>query len=70
MKEQACIDIGIDIASDFMKQILKLKLDKVDELRVLTVVSTRINDYVNNSLKNLEKEGVITLTPEVKNVNN
>lgn len=67
MKEQACIDIGVDIANDFIRHISKLKMDAPDELRVLTVVTTRINDYVNNTLENLTKEGIITpATPEQK----
>lgn len=59
--QEACSIAGQDMANDFIKQMMKMKLTKEDELLVLTAVAKRINEYVKHetirSLSKAEKSG-------------
>lgn len=44
----ACTEAGYDIGNDFIKQMIKMKLSKEDELKILSAVVKRINDYVHH----------------------
>lgn len=46
--EEVCSIAGQDMANDFIKQMMKMKLTKEEELKVLTAVAKRINDYVHH----------------------